>query len=312
MVTYNHEEFIAQAIDSVINQQTKYSFQLIIGDDCSTDNTGEVCRKFSEALPGKIRYIANKENVGLLKNYVNLFELCTAKYIAILEGDDYWHNKNKLEKQIDFLENNLAVGLVYTDADIITGNGTIIKNINLFKNRHTPEGNIYNYLLRKNCIIAGTTCFRKSLIDQHVKFEMFLEQNFITVDLPIWLSITRYANVKYFNESTITYRIHDNSISNSNEYGKRRKFLYGCFKIRSYFLDSYRMDNEVVHEEFLRDSLILSIQFRDFKAMKMLRKAIKKSDSRGLFLYIASSNKFVLDSASLFLPFLRQRRIMEQ
>src|SRR5258708_542108 len=104
MVTYNHEKFIAQAIKNIINQKTNFPFKLYIGDDCSSDTTREVCINYKNEYPELIDLVFNTKN-NMQKNSMNVYGACFnsgAKYIAMCEGDDYWCNKNKLQKQIDF------------------------------------------------------------------------------------------------------------------------------------------------------------------------------------------------------------------
>ncbi|UOE51691.1 glycosyltransferase family 2 protein [Mucilaginibacter sp. SMC90] len=105
-ITYNHEKFIAEAIRSFLMQKTNFKFDIIIGDDCSTDKTQSIVKFYSETYPGKIKLIVPPTNLGMHKNLINCIKYCTGKYIALCEGDDYWTNEYKLQKQVDFLENN--------------------------------------------------------------------------------------------------------------------------------------------------------------------------------------------------------------
>ena len=107
MITYNHENYIAQAIDSVLTQKTTFPIKIFIGEDCSTDRTAAICLKYKEKNPGKIEVTFNKQNIGPKNNAKQIFQACFvsgAKYIAMLEGDDYWTDPNKLQLQADFLE----------------------------------------------------------------------------------------------------------------------------------------------------------------------------------------------------------------
>ena len=108
MVTYNQAEFVTQAIESVLMQRTNFTFRLIIADDFSTDNTQEICENYVLKYPDKISYFRNKENLGFSINGQINYERCyriATKYIALLEGDDFWIDSLKLQKQYDLLEN---------------------------------------------------------------------------------------------------------------------------------------------------------------------------------------------------------------
>jgi len=105
-ITYNHEKFIAQAIDSFLMQQTNFRFEIIIGDDCSTDDTLLIINQFSVRYPGKIKVLTSPENIGIHRNFIRCVEACKGTYIALCEGDDYWTDNYKLQKQVDFLKSN--------------------------------------------------------------------------------------------------------------------------------------------------------------------------------------------------------------
>lgn len=114
MITYNHAEYIEQAVGSIINQRTNFTFKLYIGEDCSTDNTREICLRLKEKYSDKIELVLNAQNIGALQNAIKIFNLCFnsgAKYVAMLEGDDYWTDINKLQKQVNILENNPEVNI---------------------------------------------------------------------------------------------------------------------------------------------------------------------------------------------------------
>lgn len=108
MITYNHARYIAQAVESVLAQKTTFPYEIVIGDDCSTDGTREIVVELQRRFPEKIRLILHPQNLGLLgkKNLVATFAECRGDYLAYLEGDDYWDEPDKLERQADFLDTN--------------------------------------------------------------------------------------------------------------------------------------------------------------------------------------------------------------
>jgi glycosyltransferase involved in cell wall biosynthesis len=104
MITYNHEAFIAQAVESVLMQQTDFAVELVIGEDCSTDGTRAIVCDFGERYPARIRLRLPERNQGMQANGLATLKECRGQYIALLDGDDYWTDPNKLQKQVDFLE----------------------------------------------------------------------------------------------------------------------------------------------------------------------------------------------------------------
>ena len=106
MCTYNHEKFLGEAIESVLMQKCDFKFRLFVGEDCSKDNTRQVLKSYADKYPDIIFPIYHPENVGASLNTKILLSKCTAKYISFLDGDDYWLTENKLQRQVDFLEQN--------------------------------------------------------------------------------------------------------------------------------------------------------------------------------------------------------------
>jgi glycosyltransferase involved in cell wall biosynthesis len=114
IITYNHEAYIEQTLDSVIMQQTKFDFDIVIGDDASSDRTRLICEQYVAKYPHLIRLIPHTANVGVVPNYIRTLEACRGKYIAHLDGDDYWIDAEKLQKQVDRLDTEPNLTMCYT------------------------------------------------------------------------------------------------------------------------------------------------------------------------------------------------------
>ena len=131
MVTYNHDKYISKAIETVLDQKTKFNFELVIGEDCSTDNTRNIIEEYRKKQPNKIRLFSGDKNVGSTQNEITIVKASKGKYLAFCEGDDYWTDPFKLQKQVDFLEANPDYGLVHSDVNHFnqkTGELTIAYN----------------------------------------------------------------------------------------------------------------------------------------------------------------------------------------
>lgn len=108
MLTYNHEKYIRQALDSVLTQQTPFQYEVLIGDDASNDGTAQIIQEYVQNVPNQLRAVLRKDNLGATKNLSDLLTLAQGKYLAYLEGDDYWCDTTKLQRQVDFLEQHGA------------------------------------------------------------------------------------------------------------------------------------------------------------------------------------------------------------
>lgn len=107
MIAYNHASYIEQALDSVLRQKTDFSYEILVGDDGSTDETANIIKEYAQRFPGQITAVIRPENIGATKNFYDLITTAKGDYIAYLECDDYWTEDTKLQQQVNFLENNL-------------------------------------------------------------------------------------------------------------------------------------------------------------------------------------------------------------
>lgn len=132
MLCYNHEAYIRQALNSIFSQKTKYKFELLVSDDCSQDGSQEILREYKRKYPDKMRLFLRKKNLGTTKNSYFLRTIAKGKYLAALEGDDFWCDEYKLEKQIDFLENHPEFYACTHKCMVVDENNAPIKEKNNF------------------------------------------------------------------------------------------------------------------------------------------------------------------------------------
>jgi glycosyltransferase involved in cell wall biosynthesis len=128
IITYNHENYIRQCLDGVIMQKTTFPIEVIVGEDCSTDNTRSIVQEFEQRYPGIIKPVYHQENVGGRRNaYEFCYPLLKGKYIAVCEGDDYWTDPCKLQKQVDFLEQHPETAICFHRANWVNQRNEILK-----------------------------------------------------------------------------------------------------------------------------------------------------------------------------------------
>ena len=245
MITFNHERFITAAIEGVLNQDTIFDFELVLVNDCSSDKTDQFILNIININPRgeKIRYFRQKENLGANASFCFAFRMCAGKYIAICEGDDFWTDPYKLQKQVDFMEANPNYGMVHTDADVMFQNtGVIKKRYNYNSGWRIPDDEIYELLLRGIFIKTLTVLIRKNEIEKYYKE---IKCNHWTVgDLPLFLYISKHSKVKYFNYSTGVYRILKESITHPVSLKKRAEFLKGLYNIELFFAEKFNCSSE--------------------------------------------------------------------
>ena len=106
IITYNHENYIRECLEGAINQIIDYDYEIVISDDKSSDNTLQICLDYASKYPNLIRILPSESNLGMIGNWIKSISNCKGEYIALCEGDDYWTDPYKLQKQVDFLEEN--------------------------------------------------------------------------------------------------------------------------------------------------------------------------------------------------------------
>ncbi|WP_297420723.1 glycosyltransferase [Clostridium sp.] len=128
-ITYNHEKYVGDALESFLNQKTDFEYEIIIGEDCSTDNTREIIKDYMKKYPEKIRLITSEKNVGMGENERRIYEASRGRYIAECEGDDFWIDPYKLQKQINYMKKNPDCTLCFHNAYKINTKRNIIGTV---------------------------------------------------------------------------------------------------------------------------------------------------------------------------------------
>lgn len=167
LITYNQKKFIGQAIDSVLEQKTTFKYELIIGDDCSTDGTREILLYYQKKHPDIIKLILHEnkgDGIPGKKNFVSTIYASKGKYIALLDGDDFWNDKNKLQKQVDFLETNPDYAICFHQVHEKYPNGR--KQVStLVKEKNATTYTIED-LAKGNFIYVPSVVFRNKLFNK--------------------------------------------------------------------------------------------------------------------------------------------------
>lgn len=233
IITYNHEKFIAQAIESALSQNTSFDYEIVICEDHSQDRTREICEKYAAEYPEKIRLLASSSNLGLIRNFIRALQACQGTYIAFLEGDDFWINNDKLQTQADFLDNNEHCSICFHNVNIHfnrTGEDTIKPFHNaLPKDLFTTED-----LLSQWFIPSASVMFRNYKDMELPDWFFYCKSG----DIPYLLLLSLKGNIRYIDQIMAVYRVHDNGVSGTHRgYEKiiSMIFIYESFNIYTKF-----------------------------------------------------------------------------
>jgi len=203
VVTYNHEPFIKRCLESILMQKTKFPYEIIIGEDCSTDDTRNIVLKYQEQYPEIIKVITSTENVGMRMNGKRVMENCRRKYIASCDGDDYWTDPLKLQKQVDFMVVNSQYSMCFHNAMIIWGHISLPAELfcsSSMKNILSTEDLIENW----SVIPTSSRMFRSECIKNLPEWTYDYEAG----DRIIFMFCSLKGDIGYINETMSVYRKH--------------------------------------------------------------------------------------------------------
>ena len=315
MITYNHAPFIAQAIEGVLQQKTTFPFELVIGEDCSTDGTREIVFEYQKMHPKIIRVITMDKNVGMKKNGLRTIGACQGKYIAFCEGDDYWHNPQKLQKQADYLETHLACGLVYSSYDVyhVTSRKKILDFIK-YRKWEMPENLTIVDIVeskygRSRGIMTCTVMLRRNLCEEIIDADPYLHQSddFLMGDTQLWAEMATKARLRYIPESLATHNITDESATRSPNKEKVLRFGISGAGLQMYLCDKYKLPSHIrfKYQEYQLNCLLrLAFYTKNRELADEVRTKKKTFTLKEWIRYFGAKNTVIHYVYSLFASFL--------
>jgi len=231
MLTYKHEAYIRQAIESVLMQKTDFELDLIIADDCSPDKTPEIVNDVIRNNPKgyRIKYFRHEQNIGMQKNGLFALSKCKGKYIAICDGDDYWTDPYKLQKQVDFLEGNTNYSICFHKIQIFKEPEN--KLVPDYITREVNETTDIYELAKKNYIHTPSVVFR-NIIERYPK-ELYKSP---FGDYFLLMLIAQYGKIKKIDDVKAVYRVSQNGIW-SGKKNKQKDILTYLNLMINYFQD---------------------------------------------------------------------------
>ena len=203
MITYNQEKYIKQAIESVLEQQVDFDYEIIIGDDNSTDSTSDILKEYTKKHKN-IKVINRKKNIGAIPNFMQTFRQARGKYIALCEGDDFWTDPTKLQRQVDLLEDNEDYALVFHPVRVFFENGKKTDSVHPdFK-----TGFDLNELLRGNFIQTNSVVYRARSAEEYSS----LPEDIIPGDWYLHLFHAKFGKIGFIDRVMSAYRRHEGGV----------------------------------------------------------------------------------------------------
>lgn len=243
VTTYNHEPYLADALDAILAQRCNFDVEIVLGEDCSSDNTLAICRDYAERYPDMIHLIASSENVGWRANYRRCVEAARGELIAFCDGDDYWCDENRLAEQVAMMEQNRNVGLCYTLAERRNENGELVGRFPIGEGHTSLDTMLHDWCV-ENCT---TLASRELVLDYYVNEKPENHPEWLTEDLPMWLYVAAHSEVAYIDKATAVHRVFPDSVSHSTSLAKRLAFCDSSSNIKLWFDERYNNSKQRRH-----------------------------------------------------------------
>ncbi len=232
MLAYNHEKYIAQAIEGVVMQETDFEYELVIGEDASPDRTREICFEYQKKYPDKIRVLWSEENVTKTYggNGARITARCRGEFIAFCEGDDYWTDPRKLQKQVDIFRKYPNVGLCHGGAELYyeaTGIREAWLGSEVFPKGFMERKHFFSWHLfgrmpdseqwtKERFIMTATVMLRRSVFEKAIQQYEIFKWRLALGDSPLWLGISSLSDTYFLPEQLSVYRRHSGGACATN------------------------------------------------------------------------------------------------
>lgn len=240
-LAYNHGPYIRQCLDGFVMQKTDFPFIAIVHDDASTDDTAKIIREYAQNYPDIIKPILETENQyskkdGSLGRIIKKAIPEDVKYIALCEGDDYWTDPYKLQKQVDYMEEDHACGLVYTSVRYYSQKEQ--KFTIYFGERRCS---IQDFAKKGNAIPTLSVLYRREIARLYYKDIQPDKHDWAMGDLPMWLYFAYKSKLGFIPDCTGVYRVLEDSASHFTSQRDLFKFQLNSFEIISYFVQKFNL-----------------------------------------------------------------------
>lgn len=228
--SYNRADTVGQTIDSILAQKVDADVEIVIGDDCSTDNAREVLEQYRQKYPDIIRLFLREQNMGLGANWAQCVKDCRGEFICNCDNDDYWHNPNKLQLQLDYMRVHPKCNILITNHRTHNRSTGEIKEVTVTLDHND---------IQKQCWHGGHFCnatimYRTDFMKTHLDLDEFIKRRFTLQDWPAWVILTEYTGIDLIPESTATFGIETVSITRPDSVERLAKRYNGDKEVCRY------------------------------------------------------------------------------
>jgi len=297
-ITYNHEPYIRQCLEGFVMQKTNFKFEAIVHDDASTDKTADIIREYAEKYPDIIKPIYETENQysksdGSLGRIMNAHT--KGKYIALCEGDDYWTDPLKLQKQVDFLENNPEYGMCFTNVDRYFQDSNKWEKAYFDESISDEVSSLSKYIIRVPWIATCTWVLRSKCLKKYNPLISGVKM--VYGDLPLVLHILLSYKVHYLPSTTTVYRVLNSSASHGHSLRKQYKINESILKLRLYYCEYSKLNNEkgLVKHNYYKSNYNLILCYGNYQEIKEAYNILREDTG------LSKKQRFIIRYSNIYL-----------
>lgn len=262
VIAYKHEKFIGRCLDSILAQQVDFDYEIVLGEDFSPDATRAICEQYAAKYPHIINLLPSDKNYGPIGNGIRTFKACKGKYIAMCEGDDYWCDERKLQKQAGFLEANPDFSIVFSPVKIEDEMGWNESYDFYFPVPDKDVFTIEDFILSGRNIIPTPTIMFRSVLPQ--PYPSFFT-NALMGDIPVQLFASDKGKAKMLREPLAVYRNHGGGMTKKNQSSEKHSDeIYKLFEAFNEFTN-YKYNKTFRERLFIEARFNLVYGARDLK-----------------------------------------------
>ena len=242
--SYNRANTVGETIESILAQKVDADIEIVIGDDCSTDNAREVLEQYRQKYPDIIRLFLRERNVGLGANWAQCVKDCRGEFICNCDNDDYWHNPNKLQLQLDYMRAHPECNILITNHRTHNRSTGEIKECKA----EIDHSDIQQSMWGCAHFCNATIMYRADFMKAHLDLDEFIKRRFTLQDWPAWVILTAYTDIDVLPDSTATFGIETVSITRPDSVAKLAKRYEGdkevCRYIGELFPEKFPFSDE--------------------------------------------------------------------
>ncbi len=297
LITYNNEDYIEETLKSIVKQKTNFSFEIVVGDDNSTDTTLSIIKQFENQYPNVFNIKKNQQRLGILKNFKTTLDRCKGTYIFDIAGDDLLKTTDALQKMVDGFTNNSAIGFIDSGYDSYFMQS---KKIEKFSNQKLIIASKEEYIksIKLGKIYPVGVCYNRESLYKYVDFETYLQKNITIEDYPILVDLIMHTKFKRIPEVLHTYRIHTKSYSNKKAYQHVVFLKEQMLDLFLYFKTKYNFSEELAKQyktAYTKNRLFEASSYKQEKDAIHYFNAIENKSIKDylLVLFAKISNPFI-------------------